>query len=58
MSKKKNNDTITINKKMLIGIAPLMPLIGVLLSKNRVGTLIVLIIGVSCGVLIGRFSKG
>jgi len=57
MSKKSKIDTITINKKMLLGIAPAMPIIGILLSKHQPGPLILFILGICCGVLIGRFSK-
>jgi hypothetical protein len=55
MSKKK--DYVIINKKMLWAIAPLMPLIGVILSKNRPEHLILLLVGVASGIFIGRYSK-
>ena len=32
---KTKNETITINKKMLAGIVPMMPIIGILLSKGQ-----------------------
>jgi len=53
---KKSKDTITFNKKMLLGIAPAMPIIGILLSKDRPGQLLLFLIGISAGIIIGRFS--
>jgi len=47
------SETITINKKMLLGIAPAIPIIAILLSKNQPGPLLLFFIGISCGVLIG-----
>lgn len=55
MSKKK--DYITINKKMLWAIVPLMPIIGVIVSKNRPDHLVLLLVGVASGIFIGRYSK-
>lgn len=55
MSKKK--DYIKINKKMLLAIAPLLPLIGVIIAKNQPAHLILLLVGVGAGVFIGRYSK-
>ena len=54
---KKSKDTIVIKKKMLIGIAPAAAIIGILLSKHQPGPLILFIVGIGCGILIGRFSK-
>jgi|GEM_PF-6424421 len=55
MSKK--NEYIKINKKMLWAIAPLMPLIGIIIAKHRPENLILLGVGVAAGIFIGRFSK-
>jgi len=51
--KKTNKDLITINKKMLVGIAPTLPIIGVLLSKGDVGPLMLFLIGIIAGIIIG-----
>lgn len=51
------SETITINKKMLLGIAPAIPIIAILLSKNQPGPLLLFFIGISCGVLIGIHAK-
>jgi hypothetical protein len=53
MAKKSSNDVITINKKMLTGIAPLFAIAGVLLAKSN-PAVILLIIGVVCGFIIGK----
>ena len=53
---KKDNDTITINKKMLIGIAPAIAIIGMLISKHQPGPLLLFIIGIVAGIIIGRAS--
>jgi len=57
MSNKKNKDYFTIKKKAFLGIAPAAPIIGVLLSKGRAGPLMLFLIGISCGFLIGWFSR-
>ncbi|MBT4166041.1 hypothetical protein HOE04_03320 [archaeon] len=49
-----NKETITIPKLSFIGIMCIIPLIGILLSKGRVGTLMVLFIGVGAGIIIGK----
>ena len=53
---KTKNETITINKKMLVGIVPMMPIIGILLSKGQVGPLILFLMGIALGIYIGRVS--
>jgi len=53
----KKKESITINKKVLWAIAPLMPLIGVIIAKNRPEHLILLVVGVASGIFIGRYSK-
>lgn len=55
MSKK--DEFIKINRKMLWAIAPLMPLIGVIIAKHRPEHLILLLVGVASGIFIGRYSK-
>ena len=53
MEKKTNKDTITINKKALVGIFCLVPLTAVLLSRND-PAFMVLIIGAVVGTFIGK----
>ena len=57
MAKKKKSETVTFNKKVLAGFVCLMPLVGILISKHRVGELILLIIGVGAGIFIGMNLK-
>ena len=54
INKKPKKDSITIPRTALIGMMSIVPLTGILLSKGRVGTLIVLIIGVAAGIFIGK----
>ena len=51
--KKKSKETITINKKVIAGIMCLVPLIAILISKHRVGEMVLLFLGVGVGVFIG-----
>ena len=51
MSKK---ESIAIPRAALIGIAPAIAIAAILISKGDIGPLILLIIGISLGVLIGR----
>ena len=50
---KKQEEFIKINKKMIVGIAPLFPIVGVLLAKNN-SAFILVIIGAVCGIIIGK----
>ncbi|MCP3684842.1 MAG: hypothetical protein GY861_19435 [bacterium] len=60
---KKNQESrkqsITIPKKALIGIAPLFPIVGILLSRDNPAGLILVGIGVFSGFFIakGYFEK-
>jgi len=49
----KNSDTITINKKVLRGIAPAVAIIAILLSKNQPGPLLLFLVGIAVGIIIG-----
>lgn len=51
---KKKKEFIKINKKALIGIAPAMAIIGILLSKGDIGPLILFLVGITAGILIGK----
>ena len=61
MKKKQESrkESITIPKKSLIGIAPLFPIVGILLSKGNPAGLILVGIGVFSGFFIakGYFEK-
>jgi len=50
----KNKDSIVIKKQAMIGIAPAVAIIGVLLSKGDIGPLILFLIGISAGMIIQR----
>jgi len=56
MSKKKK-ETITIKKKLLWGIAPAIAIVAILISKHKPGPLLLFIIGIICGIFIGRDLK-
>ena len=56
-SKKSKKSSITINKKMMLGIAPTLPIIGVLLSKNQPGQLLLFLVGIAAGTIIGYNYK-
>ena len=53
MKKRSKKDTITINKKVLLGIAPAVAIIALLLSKRQPGPLLLFLIGIFVGVIIG-----
>jgi len=57
--KKSEKESFTIPKKSLIGLAPLFPIIGILLSKGNPAGLILVGIGVFSGFFIakGYFEK-
>jgi hypothetical protein len=54
IKKKPKEESIIIPRTAFIAIMGIIPLTGILLSKGRVGTLIVLIIGVTAGIFIGK----
>ncbi len=54
---KKGSDTITINKKVMFGVAPAIAIISILLSKNQPGPLLLFIIGIGAGIIIGLNLK-
>ena len=53
MNKKSTNDTITIRKNVLLGVAPAIAIIAVLLSKHEPGPLILFLTGIAVGIIIG-----
>ena len=54
INKKQKKESIIIPRTAFIAIMGIVPLTGILVSKGRVGTLIVLIIGVVAGIFIGK----
>jgi len=52
--KKQKKESVIIPKTAFIAMMCLVPLTGILVSKGRVGTLIVLILGVVAGIFIGK----
>ena len=52
MAKRKNN--IVIPRKAMYGIAPAIAIIAVLLSKDKVGPMVLFLIGIFVGVMIAR----
>ncbi len=55
MDNKNKKETLTIPKKAFLGIAPALAIIGVLLSKGDIGPLLLFLIGISAGVVIGKY---
>ena len=51
---KKNKENIIIPRQALIGIAPAIAIIAVLISKGKAGPLLLFLIGITAGVFIGR----
>jgi len=54
INKKQKKESVIIPRTAFIALMCLVPLTGILVSKGRVGTLIVLIIGVAAGIVIGK----
>jgi len=50
---KKKKDTITINKKMMFGIAPAIAIIGILIVKHQPDPLVLFLIGIIVSIIIG-----
>lgn len=53
-TKKQKKEVLSIPKKALLGIAPAMAIIGLLLSKGDIGPLILFFVGIFVGLLIGK----
>jgi hypothetical protein len=51
---KKKKDNLVIPRKAMLGIAPAVAIIAVLLSKDKVGPMFLFLVGIFCGVFIGR----
>ena len=58
MDSKSDKDLISIPRKALIGIAPAVAIIAVLLAKDKAPQVLLFLIGISAGVVIGfNFGK-
>jgi len=53
MKKKLSKDTFTINRKVMLGVAPAIAIIAILISKHQPGPLILFLIGIAAGIIIG-----
>ncbi|PLW79691.1 hypothetical protein C0585_06885 [Candidatus Woesearchaeota archaeon] len=53
MEQKSNKNFINIPKKALIGIAPAIGILAVLLSRHKAPEALLFVIGIFCGILIG-----
>jgi hypothetical protein len=51
---KNKQENITIPKKAMFGIAGAIPIIAVLLSKNKTPEVFLLLIGIFLGIFIGK----
>ena len=41
------------NKKVLFGVAPAMPILGILIAKGELGPIVLFIVGITLGIIIG-----
>jgi len=53
-TKKSKKESISIPKKAMLGIAPAIAIIAVLISKGDMGPLLLFFVGISAGILIGK----
>lgn len=59
MKDEMKQDSITIPKKVLAGIAPVAAIVAILLSKDKVGEMFLFLVGVGAGIMIGvNWMKG
>jgi len=54
INKKPKKESITIPRKAFVGIVPMFPIIGILLSKGDIGPLVLFIMGIALGILTGK----
>ena len=52
--KKESKDFLMIPKKAMLGIAPAIAIIAVLLSKNKAPEVLLFCIGITVGIFIGK----
>ena len=50
----KKKDHIVIPRKVMVGVAPAIAIIAVLLLKDKAPEVLLFLIGIFCGVFIGR----
>ena len=53
MKNEAKEDSITIPKKVIAGIAPVAAIVAILLAKNKVGEMFLFLVGVGAGIMIG-----
>jgi hypothetical protein len=53
-NEKSKQESMSIPKKAMLGIAPAIAISGVLISKGDIGPLILFFLGIGAGVFIGR----
>ncbi len=53
-TKKPKKESIIIPKKAMLGIAPAIAIIAILLSKGEVGPMFLFLIGIMAGIFIGK----
>lgn len=60
MRKKKKQNSFVIPKNAMLGIAPAIAIIAVLLSRNKAPEVLLFLIGIFAGIIIGKgfFEKG
>jgi len=51
---KKSEEHITIPKKALRGIAPAIAITAIIISRGQPGSLLLFMVGISCGLFIGK----
>jgi len=49
----KKKDSFIIPKKVMMGVAPAIAIIAILLSKNKAPQVLLFLIGIICGIIIG-----
>lgn len=53
-NKKPKQESLTIPKKVMIGVAPAIAIVAILISKNQPGPLLLFLVGITVGIIIGR----
>ncbi|MBT8205821.1 MAG: hypothetical protein KJO20_10640 [Eudoraea sp.] len=59
MQEKEKQDSITVPKKALAGFTPVVAIVAILLSKDKVGEMFLFLLGVAAGIYIGyQWARG
>ena len=53
MQENDKKDSITIPKRVIAGLAPVAAIVAILLSKDKVGEMLLFLVGVGAGIMIG-----